>query len=235
MLATNVRVTTIATATTPFSHSSFPVGTLFSTPLLSWGPVFWPCPIPHQMVLCSSHHLGVGSPSYNTNPISPPLFSATEAGFKGTGRQVQERQAALAQLIRERLPSPWPQRKSLQRLEHPEEDKQESDKPLRPGTKPALRCPDSLIEFLLSADKFKLVFLTFTLKCWKICPSPKSKHDFIVAEVSIIVDRQYGLCFNLIPGQESIVQTVLLSTDNLKMKEENTRNEHYIKEFSKSL
>lgn len=45
-------------------------------------------------------------------------------------------------------------------------------------------------------------------------PHPKPKHDFIMAEVSIIVDGQYGLCLNLIPGQEPIVQTVLLSTDD---------------------
>lgn len=37
-----------------------------------------------------------------------------------------------------------------------------------------------------------------------------------MAEVSIVVDGQYGLCLNLIPGQEPIVQTVLLSADNLK-------------------
>jgi hypothetical protein len=37
-----------------------------------------------------------------------------------------------------------------------------------------------------------------------------------MAEVSIIVDGQYGLCLNLIPGQEPIVQTVLLSTDDLR-------------------
>lgn len=37
-----------------------------------------------------------------------------------------------------------------------------------------------------------------------------------MAEVGIIIDGQDGLCLDLIPGQEAIVQTVLLGPDHLQ-------------------
>jgi len=37
---------------------------------------------------------------------------------------------------------------------------------------------------------------------------PKSKHDFIVTQVSIIIHRQNGFCFNHVVRQEPVVQTV---------------------------
>ena len=49
----------------------------------------------------------------------------------------------------------------------------------------------------------------------KISSSPKPKHDFIMAEVSVIINRQDGLRLDFIPRQESVVQTVLLSTNHL--------------------
>lgn len=86
---------------------------------------------------------------------------------------------------------------------------------------------------LLSARKFtwlpnpgfELVFCHLQTKNAskrKISSSPKPKHDLVVAEVSIIINRQDGLCLDFIPGQESIVQAVLLSTDHLQRGRKNT-------------
>lgn len=45
--------------------------------------------------------------------------------------------------------------------------------------------------------------------------SPEAEHDLVVAQVGVVVDGQDGLGVDLVPGQEAIVQAVLLRADDL--------------------
>lgn len=44
---------------------------------------------------------------------------------------------------------------------------------------------------------------------------PKTKHDLIMSQVSIVVNRKDGFCLNCIEWKESIIQTVSCSFYNL--------------------
>ena len=46
--------------------------------------------------------------------------------------------------------------------------------------------------------------------------SPESKHDLVMAKVSIVINGQDGLRLNLIPRQEPVVEAVFLCADNLR-------------------
>ena len=45
---------------------------------------------------------------------------------------------------------------------------------------------------------------------------PEPEHDLIVAEVSVIIDRENGLRFHGVPGKEAVVEAVFLRADDLQ-------------------
>lgn len=45
---------------------------------------------------------------------------------------------------------------------------------------------------------------------------PEPKHNLVMAEVGVIVDGQDGLRFHSVPGQEAVVEAVLLRAHHLQ-------------------
>lgn len=54
-------------------------------------------------------------------------------------------------------------------------------------------------------------------RCWLwVWGSPEAEHDLVVAQVGVVVDGQDGLGLDLVPGQETVVEAVLLRAHHLR-------------------